>query len=168
MGAGILFCCRELSEKETSKNDQLKHFPNEISVDLSMISTDSGRVNFQLQGKLVETFRGKINKTYIKDGLQVTFYDENKNVQAILSSYYGERDDQTGNMIVRDSVIVQNKNKDQKLFTEELIWRNDSIFTMKKVEIFTPDEYLQGIGLVADQELNYFRILYPTGNRKVK
>jgi len=166
--AGILFSCRELSYDEINAYSETDNFPDEISTGLHMISTDSGIVNFELRGAIIETFYGRINKTYIKDGLEVTFYDQNTHeIQAILSSFYGERDNSSGNMIVRDSVVVQNKDRNQRLYTQELIWKNDSIYTMKKVEIFTPDDYLQGFGLVADQGLNYFRILVPTGRRKV-
>lgn len=166
--AGILFSCRELSYDEINQYSEIDNFPDEISTNLHLISTDSGIVNFELRGKIIETFHGRINKTYIKDGLEVTFYDKNTHqIQAILTSFYGERDNNTGNMIVRDSVVVQNKERNQRLFTEELIWKNDSIYTMKKVEIVTPDDYLQGFGLVADQGLSYFRILLPTGKRKI-
>lgn len=167
--AGILFSCRETSMDELQARNDIDRFPDEISTNLHMISTDSGRVNFELKGVIIETFYGKINKTYIKDGLEVTFYDANTNeVQAILTSFYGERDLLTENMIVRDSVIVQNKERNHQLKTEELIWKNDSIYTMKKVEITTPDDILIGYGLVADQGLNYFRIKYPVGRRKVR
>ena len=167
--AGILFSCHELSYEEINRFNEIDSFPDEISTGLHMTSTDSGKVNFELRGKIIETFHGKINKTYIKDGLEVIFYDKkSRQIQAILNAFYGERDITNGNMIVRDSVVVQNKERNQKLFTEELIWRNDSIYTMKKVEIHTPDEYLQGFGLVADQGLNYFKILLPTGQRKIK
>jgi len=167
--AGFLFSCRELTHDEITKHSEIENFPDETSTNLQMISTDSGKVNFELRGVIIETFRGKIDKTYIKDGLEVKFYNQKtRDVQAILTAYYGERDNSSGNMIVRDSVIIQNKERDQKLFTQELIWKNDSVYTMKKVEIFTPTDYLQGFGLVADQELNYFRILVPTGRRSVK
>ncbi len=168
MFAGILFSCRELTHEEITQSSEIERFPDEISTNLHLISTDSGKVNFELRGTIIENFYGRINKTYIKDGLEVIFYDQNtKAVQAILTSYYGERDMTNGNMLVRDSVVVQNKEKNQKLYTEELIWKNDSIYTLKKVEIFTPDDYLQGFGLVADQGLSYFRILLPTGRRKI-
>lgn len=168
MFAGILFSCRELTHEEITQHSEIDQFPDEISTNLYMVSTDSGKVNFEMRGVIIENFYGRINKTYIKDGLEVVFYDKNSNdVQAILTSFYGERDMNNGNMIVRDSVIVQNKERNQKLFTEELIWKNDSIYTMKKVEIYTPDSYLQGYGLVADQGLNYFKILMPTGRKRV-
>lgn len=167
--AGILFSCRERSYEELTAQSEIERFPDEISTNLHMISTDSGKVNFELKGVIIETFHGKINKTYIKDGLEVIFYDSKSNeVQAILTSYYGERDLTTENMIVRDSVVVQNKDKNHVLRTEELIWKNDSIYTMKKVEITTPDDILTGYGLVADQGLNYFKIKFPTGKRRVR
>jgi len=167
--AGILFSCREMSHNELTAYKEIDRFPDEIMTNLHMISTDSGSVNFELKGVIIETFYGKINKTYIKDGLQLTFYDaKTKEVQAILTSFYGERDLTTENMLVRDSVVVQNKERNHVLKTEELIWKNDSIFTMKKVEITTPDDILTGFGLVADQQLNYFKIKFPTGRRRVK
>jgi LPS export ABC transporter protein LptC len=167
--AGILFSCREMSHEELSAYSEIERFPDEIMTGLHMISTDSGHVNFELRGVIIETFYGKINKTYIKDGLEVTFYDsKTKEIQAILTSYYGERDLNTQNMLVRDSVVVQNKDRNHVLKTEELIWKNDSIYTMKRVEITTPDDILTGFGLVADQELNYFKIKFPTGRRRMK
>lgn len=167
--AGILFSCREMSHNELTAYNEIERFPDEIMTNLHMISTDSGSVNFELKGVIIETFYGKINKTYIKDGLQLTFYDANTNeVQAILTSFYGERDLTTENMLVRDSVVVQNKERNHVLKTEEIIWKNDSIYTMKKVEITTPDDILTGFGLVADQQLNYFKIKFPTGRRRVK
>ena len=167
--AGILFSCRERSYEELIGQSEIERFPDEISTHLHMIATDSGKVNFELKGVIIETFYGKINKTYIKDGLEVTFYDaKTKEVQAILTAYYGERDLNTENMIVRDSVVVQNKDRNHVLRTEELIWKNDSIYTNKKVEITTPDDVLTGFGLIADQELNYFKIKFPTGRRRVK
>lgn len=169
MFAGILFSCREMSHNELTAYNEIERFPDEIMTNLHMISTDSGSVNFELKGVIIETFYGKINKTYIKDGLQLTFYDANTNeVQAILTSFYGERDLTTENMLVRDSVVVQNKERNHVLKTEEIIWKNDSIYTMKKVEITTPDDILTGFGLVADQQLNYFKIKFPTGRRRVK
>jgi LPS export ABC transporter protein LptC len=170
---GILFSCegslQDLAALEDANTNQIDNFPDEISTDIHLIQTDSGIVNFELRAALVESFKGKIQKTYIKDGLEVTFYDKNTNeINAILSSYYGERDETTGNMIVRDSVIVKNKDNKHQLKTEELIWKNDSIYTMKKVEITTPDEIINGYGLVADQSLTYFKITFPTGKSRVK
>ena len=168
MFAGILFSCGA-DIKAIEASSEINQFPDEISTHIHLIQTDSGRVNFELKAALVETFKGSIQKTYIKDGLEVMFYDKNTNqINAILSSYYGERDETTGNMIVRDSVIVKNKDNKHQLKTEELIWKNDSIYTMKKVEITTPDEIINGFGLVADQSLTYFRIKYPTGKSRVK
>lgn len=171
--AGILFSCggslQDLAAVEDVNTNQISTFPDEISTDIHLIQTDSGIVNFELRAALVETFKGKINKTYIKDGLEVTFYDKNTNeINAILTSYYGERDEKTGNMIVRDSVIVKNKDNKHQLKTEELLWKNDSIYTMKKVEITTPDEIINGYGLVADQSLTFFKIKFPTGKSRVK
>lgn len=167
--AGILFSCRETSMDQLKVYHNIDNFPDEISTNLHMIATDSGTVKFELRGVIIETFHGKINKTYIKDGLELTFYDkETKEITAIVTAYYGEYNLIEGSMLVRDSVVVQNKERNHILKTEELIWKNDSIYTMKKVEIITPDDILNGFGMVADQELNHFKINFPTGRRKVK
>src|SRR5690606_32199312 len=134
-----------------------------------MVTTDSGYVRYELRGVIVETYREPTAKTYIKDGLEVTFYSRETNeIEAILTAYYGEQDAVGDKMYVRDSVVLKNIVKQQKLETDELIWRNDSVFSNKPVVVTTEDGILWGKGIVADQTFDKFVITEPTGEKYFK
>jgi LPS export ABC transporter protein LptC len=146
----------------------IENIPDETSTGLHLVQTDSGRVQYELFGKLVESVTMPTQKTKIKDGLEVRFYNKGTGeLEAILTAYYGEREAQNDKMMVRDSVIVKNIEKGQQLETEELYWQNDSIFTKKAVVVRTQDEILWGKGIIADQSFSKFVILQPTGQKKM-
>lgn len=144
------------------------NIPDETSTGLHLVQTDSGRVQYELFGKLVESTKVPSAKTIIKDGLEVRFYNKSTGaLEAILTAFYGERETQNDKMMVRDSVVVRNIEKGQQLETEELFWQNDSIFSRKAVVVKTQDEILWGKGIMADQSFSKFVILQPTGQKKM-
>jgi LPS export ABC transporter protein LptC len=164
---GILFSCANDIEK-IKQVTQTEDLPDEVSTHLTMVSTDSGYVKYVLKGAIVESYRIPVPKTVIKDGLEVSFYDKSTGeLEAVLTSYYGEREPEADRMFVRDSVVLKNINKNQQLETEELHWRNDSVFSNKAVIVKTEDAILWGKGIVADQTFDKFEILYPTGEKKL-
>lgn len=166
--AGIVFSCANDLENIRKVTTQ-ENLPDELSTDLHMIVTDSGYVRYELKGTLVESYRNPVPKTIIKDGLEVTFYDrDTRKPEAVLTAYYGERETNPEKMFVRDSVVLRNVNKNQQLETEELFWRNDSIFSNKTVVVKTEDGILWGKGIVADQTFDKFEILKPTGEKYFK
>jgi len=164
---GILVSCANDLDK-IQQVTQFENIPDEVSTNLHMVSTDSGYVTFELRGTLVESYRLPTPRTVIKDGLEVTFYNKETNeVEAILTAYYGEREPDSDRMFVRDSVVLKNITKQQQLETEELYWRNDSVFSNKAVVVKTADAILWGKGIVADQSFDKFTILKPTGEKHI-
>jgi LPS export ABC transporter protein LptC len=162
----LVSCSNDLGKVQ--QLTEADNIPDETSTGLHLVQTDSGRVQYELFGKLVESNLLPVQKTIIKDGLEVRFYNKSTGeLEAILTAFYGEREAQNDRMMVRDSVVVKNIEKGQQLETEELFWQNDSIFSRKAVVVKTQDEILWGKGIMADQSFSKFVILQPTGQKKM-
>ncbi len=159
--AGFLFSCVNDLER-IREIVSIENAPDESSASLHVVYTDSGYAKIELFATLAETYREQ-QKTKLKDGLQVNFFDENGIITSVLTAQYGEIDDNTGNMFVRDSVRLENKEKDKVLETEELFWNasGDSIYTDKPVEILSKDFIIYGIGARTTQTFDTAYIYKP-------
>lgn len=164
--AGFLFSCVNDLER-IREIVSIENAPDESSSNLHVVYTDSGYAKVELSASLAETYREQ-QKTKLKDGLRVNFFDENGEITSILTAQYGEIDDKTGNMFVRDSVRLENKEKDKVLETEELFWsaNGDSIYTDKPVEIISTDFIIYGIGARTTQMFDTAYIYKPKAKIK--
>lgn len=150
------------------KND-LKKIHN--TLDRSMLNTeraDEVQIIYSKEGHtkaqlFTKTFTHiqNTNPTYIemKDGLKVLFYNDSLDILSTLSAKYGKMFEESGNVLVRDSVVVTN-NKKEQLNTEELIWNEklQKFFTEKFVKISTPTQVIFGDGLESNQNFTEYQI----------
>lgn len=144
---GMFFSCSNELEKVkriTTNPDS----PDETSEEFSVIFTDSGYAQIEINATIAETYTTPEKITKFKDGLRVNFFDEYGNIASVLTSLYGEINDESGDIIVRDSVELYNVEEEKRLLTSVLYWNKegDSIFTDRAVTIKTPDMILQGDG----------------------
>lgn len=145
--AGIFFSCEnDLEKVKLIAEDPTS--PNETSEVLHVIYTDSGYAQVELFAGIAETYTSPKAITKFKDGLKVNFFDDHGQITSVLTSLYGEVDDETGDIIVRDSVELLNVIEKKKLETEVLYWnkKGDSIYTDKAMVITYPDMILYGKG----------------------
>ena len=144
---GIFFSCVNDLDKvkriSTSPNS-----PDETSEYFHVIFTDSGFAQIEINARIAETYSSPKKITKFKDGLRVNFFNDQGEVVSTLNSIYGEIDDETGDITVRDSVVFVNIEEQKTLETEVLYWikGGDSIFTDKDVVIKSPDMILYGVG----------------------
>jgi len=99
--------------------------------------------------------------TYIemKEGIKVEFFDDSLFVKSTLTAKYGKYFENSGNVLVRDSVVVSN-NKKETLHTEELVWSEKlkKMYTDKFVKITTPTQVIFGDGLESNQTFSVYKI----------
>ncbi len=100
----------------------------------------------------------------MKNGIKVLFYNDSMNLQSTLLAKYGRYFEQSGNVLVRDSVVVYNIKKEQ-LNTEELIWNEklQKFYTDKFVKITTPTQIIYGNGLESNLNFSDYTILKMKG-----
>ena len=147
MVTGFFFSCVNDLEKVkriTTSPDS----PDETSEEFHVIFTDSGFAKLEINAGIAETYSSPTKLTKFKNGLKVNFFNEDGTVASTLTSIYGEIDDESGNITVRDSVELHNIEDKKTLVTEVLYWNKngDSIYTDKPVLIRSPDMILKGIG----------------------
>jgi len=145
--AGIFFSCvndlNKVKRISTSTDS-----PDETSEFFHVIFTDSGFAQIEINARIAETYSSPRKITKFKDGLKVNFFNNEGEVVSTLTSIYGEIDDESGDITVRDSVVFINLEEEKTLETEVLYWikGGDSIFTDKDVVIKSPDMILYGVG----------------------
>jgi LPS export ABC transporter protein LptC len=63
------------------------------------------------------------------------------------------------------NIVVENLELNQRLYTTQLDWDQPKreIRTDKPIKIITPNEMLEGVGLVSDESFSRYRILRPSG-----
>ncbi|MCC5924521.1 MAG: LPS export ABC transporter periplasmic protein LptC, partial [Crocinitomicaceae bacterium] len=144
---GIFFSCANDLEK-VKRVTHNPDSPEETSEDFHIVFTDSGFAKIEIFAGITETYAEPVRVTKFKNGLRVNFFDANGEIASVLTSKYGEIEDDSGDIVVRDSVELFNVEKERTLKTEVLYWnkKSDSIYTDKDVRIISPDMILDGVG----------------------
>lgn len=160
---GIFFSCvndLEKVKKITTHPDN----PEETSEMLHVVYTDSGYAQIEIFANIAETYVYPKKVTKFKDGLKVNFYKDDGTVGSVLTSLFGEIDEKSGNITVRDSVKLVNLEQEKTLESEVLYWNKDgdSIYTNKAVVIKSPDMILSGIGAWTTPEFDTAEFYKPT------
>lgn len=167
--AGILFSC--VNDLDSVRRISLKpNDPDERTTGLELFYTDSGIAKIEVFAKLAETFSKPKQVIQFKDGLKVNFYNDEGEIFSILTALYGEIYQETGIIIVRDSVVLFNPNKKKRLLTEELIWqqKDSTIYTEKAVTIKTPEALFYGDGIRTKQDFSASDMLKPKGTINIQ
>lgn len=167
--SGMFFLCLIVSSCENDLDNIAKLTTEDTSADelsdsLTIVYTDSAKVKFIVFGEKVEKFNKPKEMTIINDGLKVEFFDTDGSQKAILTSQYGEIKQDKGTFICKYDVVFKNIEKDQTLFTEELQWnqKTKKIFTPGNVTIQKEDDFLYGIGMEANEDFSWYKIIEPT------
>jgi LPS export ABC transporter protein LptC len=149
-----------------------KELPIESGKNVEIIYSDSAIVRAKLIAPELNRYAGKKPYSEMPKGMNVIFYDKNRNVQSKLTANYGIGFD-AGNgmerMEANGNVIVIN-DKGEQLNTEHLTWNavTKKIYTDKFVKITTKDEIIWGDGLEANQDFSQYQIKNVKGQIDVK
>lgn len=167
--AGMFFSCvndLDKVKKVTTQPDS----PNETSEDLHIVFTDSGVAQVEIFAKIAETYSKPQEMTQFKDGLKVNFFNPDGSIASTLTSLYGEIDQNSGNIEVRDSVRLKNLEEQKTLETEVLYWNQagDSIYTDKAVVVKSPDMIISGMGAWTTPKFDTAQFFKPTAKIYLK
>lgn len=128
--------------------------------DVTFIFSEKGQTKATLKGKeFIRNENAKPPWVDLKNDLLIKFYNDSMHVESQLSAEYGRYYPETGNVLVRDKVVVINQ-KGEKLETEELVWnqRIERFYTDKFVKITLEDQVSYGEGMEANQDFSWFKI----------
>ncbi len=143
-----------------------KLIPSESSVNLNLLYTDSGKMQFRLKAPAMDHFVNGVKEPYSEfpKGVYIEYYDDLNRVKTILKANYGIRYDNSKKMEARYKVEVINENG-EVLKTEKINWDEErhKIFTDEYVEIKTKRELIKGKGMEADQDFSQWEIKEVSG-----
>ena len=149
---------RKITYKSTDPDDRTR--------DLVVLHTDSGYAKIQVFAKIAETYSKPTQVTKLKDGVKVNFFSEDGKIVSVLTALYGEIHQNDGTMFVRDSVVLYNTVKKQRLETEELHWsqKDSSIYPNKAVVVRKDNAILFGQGIKTKQDFTEYEFVQPRGS----
>ncbi len=131
--------------------------------------TDSGLITFKLQSPEINQFKNA-EEEYMEmpKGVHITFFDSLGHVKSELSAQYAINKISQKRMEAKNNVVAVNS-KGQQLYTEQLIWDQNSkqIYTHTTVKVVTGNKILFGEGMVSDEQFQNWEILKPRGDIEV-
>ena len=140
-GGGDLEEAKRLSFQKSS-------IPVEKGHDITVIYTDSAKLQAKVKAPTIQRFE-KSKKRYLEmpDGVVAYFYNDREQRSSTLTANYGIRYPEKGRTIVKDSVVVVNKEGDT-LRTERMVWneRKHFIRSRSEVTVKTPQEIIYARG----------------------
>lgn len=161
----IFLCSCGNNMKDLPKPD-LKDLENDRAENVSFIFSKNGKTVATIKGKeFIKNDQFKPPYVDLKKDIQADFYNDSLKIDSKLTANFGRYYPETGNIIVRDSVVVINK-QGEKLQTEELIWNQkiERFYTDKFVKITLNGEVTYGEGLEANQDFTYIKIKNQRGS----
>lgn len=157
----VLFSCQN-SIKDVKEIGEFEELPAKESFNVTYLRSQNGIIVNRLYAPDVQQFKNR--RTIFPLGFKLEFLDSNLNTNAMLQANYGEILSEDQMMIAKDSVILINF-KQEKLFTEELIWKQDSakIYTDKYIKIIRDDVVIHGKGFESTEDFSNYVIKKVTG-----
>lgn len=160
----VAISCSNDFEEITNFSEDL---PDQVSTNTTITYTVNGKLVSQIEAALIEQYAAdSTDKPELKlnQGFKAIFYDS---LQAFSSQITADRGlwyKQKNTMEAYGNVVAFSVDGDT-LFTEELVWDQDSaiIYTTAPVKIKKPNATIYGNGLVADQEFKSYKITSITG-----
>lgn len=169
-GSGVLLAALAMAgcDKKTATGPKLVYKgPLMETTNVRALYSDSAKLKLQLTAPLEQRFE---NGDFIyPKGVKVIFYsaDGKKTVVNTLTANYGKSDNAKNLYIMRGNVQVSNLPQQQKMNTEELFFDKTKQLiytdTAMFVKVETPNEYIDGYGLKANQDFSRYSIKRPTG-----
>ncbi len=158
-----LISCADDAIKPQKISLKIKELPDQESWNAKVIFSDSGYVRTILRAGYIAVYNSR-NETILDGGIQVDFFDKDRNHTSVLTADRGKVDDLTQDLYAYGNVIARS-DSGVVLKTEELRWINSKkkIVTDKFVEITSPNEEIRGYGLESDQSLKNYLILRVSG-----
>lgn len=164
----VLFFLFSCSEKK--KNDiVITEHPDSIAFmstyGVNTVISDSGRISYRIETEEWLMY-DKRNPSYwaFEKGIYLEKYDDSLQVETTLRSDTAYYYDKLGLWKLLGNVRINNK-KDEKIFTDKLLWSSDSgrIYSDSHIRIEQTDRITEGIGFSSNQDMTIWEILNTTG-----
>ncbi len=140
----------------------------EVATDIKMNYTVGGKAKAILTAPLMIHVEDTVSYYEFPNTLYAEFYNLQEQKESKLTALYGKYKDGKNIIYLRDSVKIINMLKGDTIYCEDLYWDRSrtgvEFYTNKKVRIRQKDgQYMNGIGMEADQAFKNFHLLNGNG-----
>jgi LPS export ABC transporter protein LptC len=162
-----IFACQgsDLSKMESIDKESI---PDEISENVELVYSDSGRINRIIKTPLIHKFTTDTNYTLFPKGMQAQFYNKKGKIVTELTCGYGLTSGEDNDRLTfRKNVRITN-DKGETLISEEIYLKDDRIHSDSTVYIITPTITLRGTSLDAPRDFSSYKLTSPVGVAKAE
>ena len=157
--AVMLFSCGNPTSviQQLASDDTLSGI---IAYDVVYYRSDSGIVQVELTAPMMASQGSDTSFLEFPQGFHARIFDNHHRVTSEISADYGINHTDRGVVEAIGNVSVENQNKGQSMYSDELYWYQDSkmIYTRSKVRIVTPDKDITGDSLEAYENFEAYTI----------
>ncbi len=170
---GLLFCAMTACKNDPGEIRMLTGSGNpqeDRAEDVTIMYSKGGNINVRLFAhSFARNENAKPPYLDMNNGLKAEFFNDSGQVDNILTADSSRYYEAQGNILVWGNVVIKSA-KGEQLETEELVWNQsiEKFFTEKPVKITTPNEVLEGIGMEANRDFTWYKILKPRGSVSVE
>lgn len=163
----LIYGCVDNTNKNITTEQDYNDTPDQICYNMEFVFFDSSTSKTIINSKRARVYNKK-NETILDSGVFVRFYNDIGEQTGTLKADLIIIDDITKDMLANSNVLVISDTNNTKLETSELKWRQNDrkIYTDAKVKITSPNEIIEGIGLISEEDLSNYKIYKVTGIRQ--
>ena len=151
----VLFSCENSLDKvkEFIDTDTINGV---LAYDVAFSRSDSGFVQAKLMAPVMHSTEGDSAILEFPKGFVAYLYEENGLPTSKIRGDYGIRYEQEDMLFAKDSVVVENLETKETLYTETLYWnqKTKKIYTRNSVKITSPDKIVYGDSLNANEDFS--------------
>ncbi|HET9277474.1 MAG TPA: LPS export ABC transporter periplasmic protein LptC [Flavitalea sp.] len=167
IAAFLVSCFFIACENDVKKIDALLQDRSAIeeAFKIEAFLSQSGEVRAKLTAPYMMIVHGDSPYVEYTKTMHVDFYTDSTIIESTLDARYAKYFQYNGLVLLRDSVVVINKNNRDTLRTNELWWDRDKreFRTRKAVQIYQKDKTIFGRGLWGLQDFSRYSIDTITG-----
>jgi hypothetical protein len=136
--------------------------PDEVSKDLHLVYSDSGRVKFIIDAPVIHKYTKDTTYTEFPEGIHAQFFNREGEKTSDLVAGYALKVKKDEELIFRKDVVFKNSKK-ETLLSEEIYLINDTVYSDTIVVIKTPALSIKGKGLVMPKDFSTYHLRKPLG-----
>lgn len=165
------FSCKSDLEKVNIFANELD-LPEISAKKLEIEYTDTGKLQMKFVTPLINHYATAEEPYYeYPEGIEVYFYDENEELESVITANYSIYYSKTQLWEARDSVVAKQIKTGERIETEQLFWEQPKQIIYS--EVFTKITNEDGIyygedGFEAAQDLSRYKLLGSSGTVRVK
>ena len=149
----VLFSCENSLDKVKEFID-IDSINGVLAYNVTFTRSDSGFVQTKLIAEVMHNIEGDSSILEFPQGFEAYLFDKHSRPSSRIRGDYGIRYEKEEMIFIKDSVVVENLDTQETMYTETLYWnqKTKKIYTRNFVKITSPDKVIYGDSLNANED----------------